>query len=252
MKKPLPYKKIGLIIKLSNYSVALCAILSVVCTVIAILLCRGDIGFKVWLGIVVPFVSFIVFGAVDVFISQLLRRRELRRHKQFIRIKVSQSTFVEFVQKNNPLSITDRIYAFVYDDKAFDTVSVYFLDRSTDLNQLNVLHSITKRHYEQHYIGSRVDNAHKRSHELSATLYVSDTLDAEVLTSLLKGTGWAYEMTSDRFYWCVNTQSVYIPFYTGEHLHFPSYCKYEKAVEKMFQLFDCVEVDEVDFKDITK
>ena len=252
MKKRLPHHKIGLIIKFSNYCVALCAVLSVVCTVVAVVLCRGDIGVKVWLGIVVPIVSFGVFGVVDVFISQSLRRRELRRHKQFVRIKVAQSTFVEFVQKNNPLSITDRIYAFVYDDKAFDTVSVYFLDRSTDLNQLNVLHSISKRHYEQHYIGSHVDNVHKRSHGLCATLYVSDTLDAEILASLAKGTGWAYEMASDRFYWCVDNHSMYIPFYTGQHLHLSSYRKYEKALKKMFQLFDCVEMDEVDFEDITK
>ena len=50
-----------------------------------------------------------------------------------------------------------------------------------------------------------------------------------------------YDIGYIRCYWCEEMQSIWIPFYKGEHLDFYAAKNYHSAYKKLLQLFDCTD-----------
>ncbi|MDE7454263.1 MAG: hypothetical protein K2M64_00340 [Clostridia bacterium] len=151
-------------------------------------------------------------------------------------------------EKNQPIKVNDNSFVYVYQERMFNTISVYHLDEQTTLKDLKPLRKVVNDFLMENYKDARVTVNHKRHRELKAQLYVTQKFNRELLAHLTDGGEQMNDIGFVRAYWCEDAQSIWIPYYKGENMDFHSAKNYHNVYKKLLNLFDCVEWCEEDYE----
>lgn len=203
---------------------------------------------QLWIGIIAWIGVFILTNAIIFLICTLIVRREKSKHsKRYIKLTVSQNNLMELFEKNQPIKVNDNSFVYVFQERMFNTISIYHLDQQTTFKDLKPLRQVVNDFLKDNYEVARVTVNHKRHHELKVQLYVTQKFNEKLLTHLSDGDEQMNNIGFLRCYWCEDLKSLWIPFYKGKHMDFHSAKNYHNAYKKLLQLFDCVECCEEDY-----
>lgn len=244
MKKNLyPYKKIKQAIDTATYGIAF----SVLVGFIAFIIVLSHSPEQVFLSIVIGVGTFAVLCAIIYLTCKAAVRQERKKHKnKFIKLSVRQANLTELFNKNQPEKVNDNCFVYVYQEKLLNTISIYHLDGKAKFKDLKPLRNEVTQFLKDNYKAARENKIYKRHHELKIQLYVTDKFSKDILKHLTDGKEKMYDIGFIRCYWCVGTQSVWIPFLKGKSMDFHAAKNYDKAYKKLLKLFNCNDCCETD------
>ena len=245
MKKNLyPYIKIKNAVYVATCGIGLSGLVSAV----AFFLLIHYFPNQIWIGLIAFIGGFLVTCATVYLICKAIVKREASKHnKKYIKLTVTQKSLIELFEKKQPIKVNDNSFVFVYQERMFNTISIYHLDEQTTFSDLKPLRKVVNDFLEDNFSVANVTVNHKRHHELKVQLYVTEKLNGEIVAHLTDGGEQMNNIGFLRCYWCEDMRSIWIPFYKGEHMDFHAAKNYHSAYKKLLQLFDCVDCCEVDY-----
>lgn len=242
MKKKLyPYKRIKNAIDAVTCGIGFSLLVGLIACFLALHYFPGQSG----IGIGLLTGVFVCTNVIVYLICKAIVKREASKHKKrYIKLTVAQKNLTEVFEKNQPIKVNDKSFVYVYQERMFHTISIYYLDERTEFKDLKPLRREVTKFLKDNYPVARVEVNHKRHHELKVQLYVTDKFNKNILGQLTDGREQMYEIGFLRCYWCMDTQSLWVPFYKGEHMDFHAAKNYHNAYRKLVNLFDCIDCTE--------
>lgn len=237
-----PYKRIKNAVYSATYGIGL----SIVVGIIALVLMIYYFPNKPWIGLITLIGVFLLACIITCLICKMIVKQEVSKHKKYIKLTVTQDNLTELFEKNQPIAANNNSFVYIYQERMFNTISVYYLDEQTTFEDLKPLRNKVTAFLKDNYKAAREIYNHKRHHELKVQLYATDKFNDNILAHLADGGEQLCDIGFLRCYWCIDTRSIYIPFYKGEHMDFHAARNYHNAYKKLLQLFDCVECCEED------
>lgn len=237
-----PYKRIKNAVNGATYGIGLSLLVGLIAFFLLIHYFPNQlwIGFITWIGV------FALSCAITFLICKMIVNQEATKHKKYIKLSVTQDNLAELFEKNHPVEVNNNSFVYVFQERMFNTISIYHLGEQTTFNDLKPLRNDVTTFLKDNYSIAREIHNHKRHHELNVQLYVTDKFNKNILVHLTDGGEQLCDIGFIRCYWCVDTRSIWIPFYKGEHMDFHAAQNYHNAYKKLLQLFDCVEYCEED------
>lgn len=238
-----PYKKIKQAVFTATYGIGISLLIGFIAFVIVLSLAPE----QVLLSIVVGVCAFAVLCGIIYFTCKATVKQERKNHKKkFIKLTVAQTDLTELFNKNQPEKVNDNSFVYIYQEKMFNTISIYHLEGKAKFKDLKPLRNEVTQFLKDNYKAAREYKSYKRHHELKIQLYVTDKFSKDILKHLTDGKEKMYDIGFIRCYWCVDTQSVWIPFYKGNKMDYHAANNYHKAYKKILKLFNCTYCCETD------
>lgn len=242
-KKFYPYKRIKKAVDTATYGIGISGLVGFIAFVFALHFFPS----QAWTGIIAWIGVFAVLSLIIYFICKVAVKKEVSKHKNnFIKLTVKQADLTELFNKNQPQKVNDHAYVYIYQERMFNTISIYHLDGRAKFKDLKPLRKEVTQFLKDNYEVAKITVNHKRHHELNVQLYVTDTFNKDILEHLTVGGESMYGIGFIRCYWCMDTQSVLTPFYKGKHMDFHAAKNYHNAYKKLLELFNCTDCCETD------
>ena len=199
-----------------------------------------------WLTVIAFFAALVVLGLLDYFVFKLLIKRELKKHKKYLVLKIRKTNSIKELCETNSIKIDDGIYAYTYNERMFNTVTVYLLDDDATEEKIRALRQKAKDYYKQNYIYAQETNGRKKHHELNVQVYVTDKQNETVKSLLCKGGEQMFSIGYIRCYLCIENNEILLPFYSGREMEISTLSNYDKAVDKLCNIFPVENIVEKD------
>ena len=145
----------------------------------------------------------------------------------------------ENLSTDNRIDISTDISIFVYNERMLNTITLYKL---TENGLLKNMRKQSQCYLKDNYREARENNARKRHHELKVQLYAIDGDDISCKFNpnfeQLLSIGYI------EAYWIVNKGLIILRMYTGKELELSSLKNYDKAINKLINIFNVKSVGE--------
>lgn len=237
MKKIKPYKRLAVFVTCSALNILFSSIIALVIALVLIF-CANLIE---WIGILVFFVLWITLCIIDYFIFRKLIAVENKKRAKFLILETKIENINQLVQTHSPQKVDDSIYVFVYREFMLNTISLYEI---TDKSQIKNMRKQVQTFLKLNYKEAREDNARKRHHELKVQLYAVQSNDENIPFNQQFD-----QLLSIGFLeckWVQDKKKIIIPMYSGKDMEISSLHNYNKAINKLIEIFNVYNIRESD------
>ena len=233
MKKP--YKKLALLTKLSAFMILMSMFLSLVPLFVFLIIDKS----KLWIGGISFIVIWIALCILDYMICKHLINKENEKRAKYLTLTSDICSF-ENLTTNNRIDISTDISIFVYNERMLNTITLY---KMTENSLPTNMRKQSQRYLKDHYKEARENNARKRHHELKIQLYAIEG-DDDVKCKFNPNFEQLLSIGYIEAYWIMNKGLIILRMYTGKELELSSLKNYDKAINKLIDIFNVKSVGE--------
>lgn len=233
-----PYKKIKLYVTLSAVGIAVSIAVAAAVAIFVNSLREN------WLTVAAFFATLTALGLLDYFVFKVLLKCEFKRHKKYLVLNLRETASIKNLCETKAIKIEDAIYAYIYKERMFNTVTVYLLDNDVTEERIRSLRQQAKNYYKQNYKYAQETNGRKKHHELNVQVYVCDKRNELVKSLLCKGGEQMFSIGYVRCYLCAENGEILMPFYSGSDMEISTLSNYDKAVKKLCEIFPIESINE--------
>ncbi len=230
-----PYKKLASLTKFSAIAILMSMFLSLVPLFVFLIVDKS----KLWIGGISFIVIWMALCILDYIICKRLVNKENEKRAKYLTLMSDVCSF-ENLTTNNRIDISTDISIFVYHERMLNTVTLY---KMTENGLLKNMRKQSQCYLKENYKEARENNARKRHHELKVQLYAMEEGD-EVTCKFNPNFEQLLSVGYIEAYWIMNKGLIILRMYTGKELELSSLKNYDKAINKLINIFNVKSVGE--------
>ena len=230
-----PYKKLALLTKLSAIVILMSMFLSLIPLFIFLITDKN----KLWIGGILFIVIWVALCILDYIVCKRLINKENEKRAKYLTLKSDVCSF-ENLSTNNRIDISTDVSIFVYNERMLNTVTLY---RMTENGLLKDMRKQSQCYLKDNYKEARENNASKKHHELKVQLYAIEG-DDDVTCNFNPNFEQLLSIGYIEAYWIMNKGLIVLRMYTGKELELSSLKTYDKAINKLIDIFNVKSIGE--------
>ncbi len=230
-----PYKKLALLTKLSAAVILVSMFLSLVPLFVFLIIDKS----KLWIGGILFIVIWVALCILDYIVCKRLINKENGKRAKYLTL-VSDVCSFESLSTDNRIDISTDISIFVYNERMLNTITLY---KMTENGLLKNMRKQAQCYLKDNYKEARENNARKRHHELKVQLYAVEGND-DVMCNFNPNFEQLLSIGYIEAYWIMNKGLIVLRMYTGKELELSSLKNYDKAIDKLINIFNVKSIGE--------
>ncbi len=230
-----PYKKLALLTRLSAIAILLSVFLSLIPLFVFLIIDKS----KLWIGGISFILIWMVLCFLDYIVCKSLINKENKKRAKYLILMTDVCSF-ENLSTDNRVDISKDISIFVYHERMLNTVTLY---KMTENGSQKNMRKRSQCYLKENYKEARENNARKRHHELKVQLYAMEEGD-DITCKFDPNFEQLLSIGYVEAYWIMNKGSIILRMYTGKELELSSLKNYDKAINKLINIFHVKSVGE--------